>query len=281
MTRPARCLRVAALVAVLLLVSPARAAEGDGGPDARPAAAATFQLRAALDAYDRAMSGALEADEAAAELRRAADAFEALLAAGYDSAGLQYNLGNTYYRLGDYGRAVLAYRRGLRAAPADPRLAHHLALARRHVEPQWPPTGERRLLHQLFFWHFSTALPTRLAWAMGLSVAGWTLLALRWRWRRTALAVGGVLLIVHGLGAGVSVAWQVHDERQRPPAVIVTGAPELRLGRGAAFAAALDTPLGAGTELRIVQERAGWLEVELPNGQRGWLADEGVARVLR
>ena len=101
-------------------------------------------------------------------------------------------------------------------------------------------------------------------------------------WRLPAGAARrGCLLIVHGLGAGVSVAWQLHDERQRPPAVIVAGAPELRLGRGAGFAAALDTPLGAGTELRIVQERAGWLEVELPNGQRGWLADEGVARVLR
>lgn len=55
--------------------------------------------------------------------------YQALVDSGYSGVSLFYNLGNTYYREGNLGFAILNYERALRLSPGDEDIQHNLALA--------------------------------------------------------------------------------------------------------------------------------------------------------
>ncbi|MDH3423313.1 MAG: tetratricopeptide repeat protein, partial [Gemmatimonadota bacterium] len=60
----------------------------------------------------------------------AIEAYQAVLDAGFRSAGLEYNLGNAYFKSGRLGRAILHWERALEASPGDPDIQANLELAR-------------------------------------------------------------------------------------------------------------------------------------------------------
>lgn len=74
----------------------------------------TFAMRAESPLTAQADS-AYNADE----FRQAADMYLNVIQEEGPSAKLYYNLGNTYYRLGEMGNAILAYERALRLDPSD------------------------------------------------------------------------------------------------------------------------------------------------------------------
>ena len=233
-------------------------------------------LREGLSAFDDAIASNRDDESAHENYARSAAAFEALVADGVRNPAIYYNLGNAYYRLGDVGRSVLNYRRAERLDPGDAGITSNLRLARQRVTPLIKPTEEAQIWRQLFFWHFSTSRSARLWAGIMLSSLGWALLLLAVWMRRRAWGIVAGIVVLHGLGAGLSVAWDLRSESQTPPAVIVHGEPILRLGRGEGQDAALSDPLGPGIELAVLSERAGWLEVALVDGQMGWLPADGV-----
>ncbi|MEW6252930.1 MAG: tetratricopeptide repeat protein, partial [Planctomycetota bacterium] len=205
--------------------------------------------------------------------------FLALRESGIRSAALEYNLGNTHFRLGDLGRAILHYRRAERRAGGEARVQANLRYARGRVEPQIPASGETRLTRQLLFWHYRTTLTVR-AWIMLILAAiAWPLLFLWLQRRRNGLLIAGSIGVIASFALGASVLWQMHDQAARPAAVTVAAEEYLRLGRGANADRALKQPLGPGVELRILQQRGDWVEVRLPNDQTGWLPQGAVERV--
>src|SRR6266403_706357 len=75
--------------------------------------------------------------------KEAIDQYEALARSGQWSANLFYDLGNAYFRTGDFGRAILNYERALALERHHPEAAANLQIARdeaRALEMQqsWP-----------------------------------------------------------------------------------------------------------------------------------------------
>ena len=60
----------------------------------------------------------------------AIEAYEAVLAGGFTSAGLEYNLGNAYFKSGALGPSILHWERALVLSPGDPDTRANLELAR-------------------------------------------------------------------------------------------------------------------------------------------------------
>lgn len=56
-------------------------------------------------------------------------AYEEVLSQGYAGASVHYNLGNSYYRIGKIGLAILHYEKALKYAPNDDDIIHNLQLA--------------------------------------------------------------------------------------------------------------------------------------------------------
>lgn len=229
--------------------------------------------------FDQAIEQVHRNPDRARELfRQAADRYEALANDGVQNPNLEFNLGNTYYRLHDLGRAILHYRRGLRLQPSHTRLRANLAYAREHVQPSLAPPAGNQLLRSILFLHYDTSTTARWWACVAAGVIGWGCLLARLRWQRPVLLTAGAIGAVVGFTLGLSVLWDLQHARARPPAVVVAEGT-LRLGRGEGYEPALSQPLGPGVELRILEQRADWVHVELQDGKTGWLRADAVLRI--
>ncbi len=239
--------------------------------------------------------------EAAARFRAALLRYEAAAAAlGGGNGYLLYNIGNTYLRLGDPGRAILHYREAQHYIPADPNLQQSLRHARSLRRDRIEPAAGGDVLRLLFFWHVT--LPLRVRTAMLLIAANvlWLLallpavaavseraygvaqrLAARPAWQRARRPATVAIATVAGLAAaaaGGSVAVELLHADDRA-AVIVADEVVARRGDGAAYQPSFAGALHAGTELTLLQQRNGWYQVMLADGRRAWLPEYAVAIV--
>ncbi|MGE3180451.1 MAG: hypothetical protein AB7N71_02395 [Phycisphaerae bacterium] len=231
-------------------------------------------LQTSLTAFDEGIAQFRDDPNAAQKNFRAAiDGFEALTAAGVESAALRYNLGNAYFRANDLGRAVLNYRRALENDPNHARARANLDFVRARVAPHLSDTGNAGIWKSLSFLNVSLSAQTRL-WLCALAgIVGWGALLLRARRRAPALMGVGIVGALIAMTLASSLWWQISDRTTRPPAVVVQDNVTIRLGRGDGSDPAMREPLGPGVELRVLQTRAGWLEVKLANGLEGWIPE--------
>ncbi len=186
-----------------------------------------------------------------------------------ENGRLAYNIGNTYYRLGDLGRAVVNYRRAEQELMGDANLQHNLALARAQRQDQFGGRQEK-ISAAAFNLHRTLPLHLRTQILLGLYVAFW-LAIIFWYLKKDAVAAwiaGGLLLAA--LLAGTSVGL---DTLQPPVREGVIVAPEImaRQGDGGNYQAAFDSPLHSGTEFILVVKRGYWLHIELPDGRQCWI----------
>ncbi len=170
-----------------------------------------------------------------------------------------YNLGAAYYRLGKDGRARAAWLEARRLAPRTGVVAQALRLAPPPdaTSARWswsPPVAPEELL-----------LLGALGWIVGW--VGWTMRP-RVRERWLVLLVFSAAAVLAGLALR---AWL------REPLGIVLERTTLRLSPHGL--APTVTSLESGSSVRIIRHSPGWVMVDAPGAQRGWLADEAVAAV--
>jgi hypothetical protein len=237
-------------------------------------------LEQALSDWDEAVRLSRAASgQAIHKYREAAGGFRALIESGLSNAALEYNLGNACFRQGELGRAILHYRRAERLDPLDKSIQANLEYARDQVTPRISPSRKSQLWRNLLFWHYRTAMSQRL-WALtGFSVIGWGLLLVWLRWRLRYLAMIGLVSVVLATASSLSLIVQIRGETDRPAAVVVDGPADLLYSRGDTSRPVLDQPLGAGVEVRLLQQRGDWAEVRLSDGKTGWLPVDSLARV--
>ncbi|MCQ2361098.1 MAG: tetratricopeptide repeat protein [Paludibacteraceae bacterium] len=64
------------------------------------------------------------------DFQGAVEEYETILSSGWESATLYYNLGNSYFRLGQNTKAILSYERALKIDPTDDDIRHNLVFAK-------------------------------------------------------------------------------------------------------------------------------------------------------
>lgn len=204
----------------------------------------------------------------------ALDRYRRILDAGLESGDLHYNIGNTYFRLGELGPAILHYERARRLMPGDDDLLANLALARSLTADEIVPRP-RFWLFRLVDWWVGLLPRAGLLWLVALAwvtaVAGAALVVLRpmaragaWA-RRTALAaaavtvVFGVNLVVREMDLGAAAeAIVMADEAQVQSAP--SDDPALRI-----FA------VHEGAKVRMDRRSGDWVEIVLEDGSVGWM----------
>jgi len=67
------------------------------------------------------------------EYEEAIKSYESILQQGYLSADLYYNLGNSYFRIGAIGNAILFYERALKISPSHEDAAYNLTIANARI----------------------------------------------------------------------------------------------------------------------------------------------------
>ncbi len=243
------------LVAAMLLVLPLAA--GAGTVEQRFAAAQAEKAAAPNDTL-----------EARRTFRQAADEFAAIADGGTASANLYVNAGNAYHFAGDDPRALLWYLRARQLANTQ-EIREGLATLRRICKAQqWTP-DRPSIWRVLMFWHYDQGRWTKQAVMLALYPAGCLLLIAAFvvKKRRLCVRMGLALVIVGGLmGASDAVAALAGGEQW---AVLLSPAKGYA-GDGRMYSV-LVPALSAGQEVKVVDARPDWTQVQLPGGERCWV----------
>ncbi len=242
---------------------------------------------AALLAQGQALFGQAanseQPEEAQALYERALDRFLSVLQeGGVRNARLLYNIGNTYFLLGDLGRAVLYLRRAELLDPVDRNLRHNLSFVRSQRADRLATDQVSAAARAVLFWHYQLPGPLKLYLfaaffaASCLLGAGVLLGAKGRRWSRwlTAAAAGAALLLLGSLLAGEARGRSLRD------GVILAQEVVARKGDGTAYQSSFVDPLHAGTEFRLLEARAGWYRIRLSDGRTAWIP-AGAAEMIR
>lgn len=211
------------------------------------------------------------------EYAAAARGFEAMSEAGYENGYVLYDQGNAWFRAGELGRAIAAYRRAQRYLPTDANLEVHL---RRALDARTRPLSlpvDRSFVDYVLFWRGRISCSAEFAWALGLGVIAFGAAVAR------LLLGGSGFRVVAALGAVAAFllalsGWLDHRAlAARSEGVVVLPEVVLRTGPGETFEARFEQGLGEGAELVIRERRDGWFEVLAGGKYEGWLPADSVA----
>lgn len=205
-------------------------------------------------------------------------AYESVRAAGLESGGLDFNLGNAYVKDGQVARAVASYERARRLLPRDPDVQANLSYAREiaQVEEDSTPIWQRLMFP---FADRSTggelAVMASLCW-----VAFWLVLTVRVLAPRVRVALGR---LAAGLAAiylivAASLGYRLATVELRDAAIVTAdGGVAVRFEPSATGTEHF--PAAPGTALEITEERDDWLQVRRGDGRRGWIPRGAVERL--
>ena len=197
--------------------------------------------------------------------------WQALADEGQALPEVLFNLGNAYYRHGDLGEAILAYRRAQRLAPRDPDVRANLGFAAQSAGIELPA---RRPLAALLldfsraewlgfgavcFWFLAGVLAVWIAWP-------------RFRFAARPAAAGLAALLLLAL-AGLALHRELD---QTPEGVVMTREQKILSSPLETATPLLAVPEGAIVRMR--ENRGTWVEVELGE-TRGWLPAAALAPV--
>ena len=209
---------------------------------------------------------------------------DTLVARGQLSPELFLALGNAHVAAGRYGPAVLNYRRGLRLAPGNKDLLNNLRYVRAEAnltDADLPAAAVVRWWRRAgAFLGATTAFVIAVIcwWLAVAGLAAWLLYRRGMDERRRFVLLPAAALCLalsltfYFLGSSRN-AWLEEDRA----AVLVARVADLRVAPGAD--ATLERTLTHGHDLRVLDERGGFVKVSLVDGSQGWLPGGAVLRV--
>lgn len=222
-----------------------------------------------------------EADKAYQEndFKGAIEKYEAILAAGQESADVYYNLGNSYYKDKNIAKAVLNYERALLLSPGDDDIRYNLDMAKSKTIDKVTPKSEIFIATWV---NSIRELMSESSWA-AFAVTCFILFLLG-----TSAYIFGSKVVIKKTGFSLAVVFLVltivanmFADSQKDKLVNRTGAIVMQPS-----VTVKSTPDDSGTDLFVLHEGTkvyinddsmkGWKEVSLEDGTRGWIPTESI-----
>lgn len=206
------------------------------------------------------------------DYKAAISLYEEMLKEG-ESADLYYNLGNVYYKEGQVARAILNYERALLIDPGQSDVRFNLELARQRVVDKIEPVGEFFLISWKNKLQYLMSVEEWAVTSIILFISFLLLAVLfifsRLRWLKKTAFFVGIFFFVFTIIANL-FAYSLNKKlTERNTAILLTPTVTVK-----------SSPDQSGTDLFILHEgtkieirsRLGtWSEIELENGNVGWL----------
>jgi tetratricopeptide (TPR) repeat protein len=212
-------------------------------------------------------------DYAQGKFKEAISGYETLVRSGHWTATLFYNLGNAYFRGGDFGRAILNYERALALERHHPEATANLQIARDEaraleMQPSWP---ERYL-------QFASMNQYSIAAAVAFWVGLFCVVKLIFARRRSAATIALLIFSLLVFVIAILAIYQLDFRSNARALAIVTGKDvQARLATADTANSVLALP--PGSEVKILSTRGDWVYAALPNNLRGWIPAKSAERV--
>ena len=229
--------------------------------------------------YTKAMADSAYAE---ADYATAIHIYEQLLAANGESATIYYNLGGAYYKMDEIARSILNYERALLMDPSNADIRFNLELARAKA------VDKNALVTEFFFvrWFRDfAAIMSAESWSKVailcfiILISCLTLFIFSKKSKtKKIIFIFALLSLLCTILANVIASGQTDKLVHRESAIIMEPSVTVR-----------STPSANGTELFILHEgkkvkikddsMKAWKEIEIEDGNIGWLPAESIERI--
>ena len=226
-----------------------------------------LQADSLAEARDRAAHG---------EYESAATYFEKHLQSALPSAAAYFELGQVLQKSEKDTEAALAYRRSLVLDPGFAPAANALRESNARLGVTTSVQNWRSLLGEKI-----DADATVLVGCIAFWVGAFLMLAtLAFSKKRLLFLSLGLFLLVAGFASGLASAFTDPRIFEAKQSMVMNLAGASLYKVPSEDASEKITTLNQGSTLKILSARGRWFHVELPGGQRGWILQDGVTRVI-
>ena len=208
------------------------------------------------------------------QFSEAAVIYERAIADGAINGHLYYNLGNSYFRMGNSPKAILNYVKAQKFLPRNEDVEANLEYAVRQTVDQLD--GRKpHALESVLFWADGFSLSEyrmALFWA---NLAFWIAMAIRLRHQTTATQSARNILLAFLLLTLISTGFRWYQETRQSTGVILPQQIDVHSGWNPSTAVLFQ--LHQGTLVYISQEKENWYEIDLLDDKKGWTLKSNVA----
>lgn len=205
--------------------------------------------------------------------QEAIDGYQNLIRSGHWSANLFYDLGNAWFRLENFGEAILNYQRALALDPRHPEAAASLRVVRDEARAL---ELKRSALER----YLGAGTPAQ--YSIVASTAFWlalfALTGLFYSRRRSGAFIAFIVFTIAVFAGAVYALYSLETGSKGQALAIVTGKNiEARLATADNASSVLALP--PGSEITVLSQRGDWIYAALPNDLRGWIPANGAQLV--
>ena len=204
----------------------------------------------------------------------ASAAWTSIEESGQKSAKLYYNLGNAWFKQGNYPKAILNYERALRLDPSYSDARYNLEFTNNFVQDKIEPVPEfilksvaRKVCYVMgsnawaviFLVLLAAALMMGLLFLLGSSVG-----------KRRAGFYCGIVLLLLSAGALSFSIWQKSDSVKTDTAIVMSPVSSVKSSPSSGSSKDLFV-IHEGTKVTILDEVGSWKNIALADGRQGWI----------
>ena len=197
--------------------------------------------------------------EASNGFKKAANQYEELLEHGFINEQLYYNLANTYYKLGETGKAMLFYKKAFKLMPRNSELKENIKLVKTEFIDRELTEKTPGIIKALLFWYFLFNLNEATVFTLFFYIIFITcILAFifyRLQWLRSIYIGFGIAMIVTGITLGT----KIYTEQISKKGVIISHECNVRYGPGEEYEAKF--LIHEGAEFVVKDEKDEWFKV--------------------
>ncbi len=196
-----------------------------------------------------------------------------------ESSVIYFNLGNSSYRMGRIGEAILYCEKALKFAPEDEDIIANIAFLQTQIVDEIPTVDSNPISDGISYLHllFPLEIEMWIVFALSIFFVLFVMFALfRSGSRRIwSIYIAGALFVV-GLIVGGSAAFKIYRLETERFAIVLSETAE---ARSEPTGGQLIFSVHEGTKLKINSAQGNWMFVSLPNGASGYIRANSVGEI--
>lgn len=202
--------------------------------------------------------------------------YEELVKLGYRNGHIYYNLGNSYFKLEQLGKAILNYERARIMIPRDADLNFNIKYAKDQIQDALPE--EQNFFDMVFFYTKTLTLNELFLGFAVLNLVFWGILFIRLFSRKEWIYYVMIISLIFWLIGGTSFGWKYFRQKTDNRVVVLIKEANILAGPDTGYTVLFK--LHEGAIIRHERSEDGWSLISLSDEKRGWTRTDALGKIM-